>query len=105
MKNCEECRFLNTGYYGEGICNLFGDDTPEWASNCNDGCLLKIQEVKKVLKISNGFRQVGTSKERDEFGCPKWTKEDTKHNEKVMKEYNEYLNVLKKRCKERKAKI
>jgi len=102
MKNCMECRYCGKDCYEDSIysCELFGEETPEWASNYNDGCLLKIQEVKKLLKISSGFRQLGSGK-LDKYGFPKWTKEDTKHNQKVTKEYNEYLEILKKRCKER----
>lgn len=103
-KTCEQCRFLNTGYYGEGICDFFGEDIPDWANNGNEGCLLKCQEIKKAISISDKFLHCGTSKELDEYGFPKWTKEDTKHNQKVTKEYNEYLEVLKMRCKERRKK-
>ncbi len=103
MKNCENCRFIyNAGYeYADWCCELFGEDIPEWASNRNDGCLLKAQEVKKAVDISNQTRQVGTGKKKDKWGIPEFTEEDEKHNEKVIKQYKEYMDQLKERCKKR----
>lgn len=103
MKSCEKCRFMyRTSYeYGGGSCELFGEDTPEWAQNQNDGCLLKTQEVKKACDISSQIRQVGTGKIKDKWGFPEFTEEDKKHNEKIMKKYNEYMKQLKERCERR----
>ena len=103
--NCEHlCREGYEDYYY--ICEVFGDDVPKWAINpINDSCLLKEQEIKKMIRLANEFLVVGTSNECDEFGCPKRTKEDVEHNQKVMKEYNAYIELLKKRCENRKIAI
>ena len=105
MKDCMRCRYCGRDCYEDSIysCELFGEDTPEWASNYNDGCLLKPQEVKKVLKILSGFLEVGTG-ELDENGFPSFTKEDKENNARVGKEYKAYIEKLKKRCEIRKAR-
>lgn len=105
MKDCMRCRYCGRDCYEDSIysCELFGEDTPEWASNYNDGCLLKSQEVKKALKILRGFREVGTGK-LDKFGYPSFTKEDNENNARVFKEYKTYIEELKKRCEIRRTK-
>lgn len=105
MKDCMKCRYCGRDCYeySSYSCELFGEDIPEWANNHNDGCLLKTQEVKKVLKISSSFRFIGTGK-RNEYGYPDFTKEDEEHNNKVDKEYKAYIEELKKRCATRKGK-
>lgn len=105
MKECMKCFYCGRDCYEDSIysCELFGEDTPEWASNYNDGCLLKSQEVKKALKILSSFRQVGTGK-LNEYGYPSFTKEDKENNAKVDKEYKTYIETLKKRCATRKIK-
>lgn len=101
MENCEECRFLHTGYYGEGVCEFFGEDIPSWADNYTDGCWLKCQEVKKAIDLREDILIVGSSNELDEYGYPKWTKEDEEHNKKAIKKYDSYIEELKKRCEVR----
>ena len=101
MKDCMKCRhcFKDCYEYSSYFCELFGEDIPEWASD-NDGCLLKPQEVKKVLEITSSFRMIGTG-ELNELGFPSFTKEDKEHNDKVDKELKAYIETLKKRCAER----
>lgn len=105
MKDCMKCRYCGRDCYeySSYSCELFGEDIPEWASNYNDGCLLKSQEVKKVLKITSGFRFVGTG-ELDKYGFPSFTKEDEEINAKVDNEYKTYIETLKKRCATRRTR-
>lgn len=104
MKNCENCRFLNSGFYGEGLCDFFGEDVPNFADNGNDGCLLKAQEIKKAIKLRDNIRFWGTGKSLDKSGFPKFTKEDEEHNKIANREYDKYIEILMDRCEERKNK-
>lgn len=90
MKNCERCRFLSTGYHGEGLCEFFGDDAPDWVVNNTDGCLLKYQEVDKAIKLSQDVRYFDFEK-READGTPI-------RYEKTCKKYDDYIKELMKRC-------
>ena len=83
MKDCVNCKYLCRESY-EGncyVCELFGEDVPDWANHPNDECcLLKSQEVEKMIKLAGNFLMVGTGKKLDEYGFPEWTKEDEEHN-------------------------
>lgn len=103
MKNCERCRFLNSGFHGEGICDFFGDDVPEWADNGNDGCLLKCQEIKKAIELRDSIRMFGTGTKLNEFGFPEFTEEDEKHNKIAIRKYDGYIEILIDRCEARKG--
>ena len=51
MKDCSNCKYLCREGYEDYyyICELFGEDIPDWADNPNGNCcLLKSQEVEKM---------------------------------------------------------
>lgn len=108
MKECSKCRYLCREGYEDYyyICELFGEDIPDWAQHHNgDCCLLKYQEVNKLIKLAHDFLFIGSSKELDEYGYPKWTKEDEEHNVKAKKNYDAYIEELKDRCAKRQCQI
>lgn len=105
-KECSECRFLCREGYEDYyyVCALFGEDIPDWATLNGDCCLLKCQEIKKLIRLQNDFLIVGTGECDPETFYPKWTEEDEKHNEIAKKNYDDYIEILKERCEERKYK-
>jgi hypothetical protein len=97
MKNCEHCRFLDTGLYGEGLCALFGDNSDNEFSTY-DGCLLRCNEVKKLIRLGDEIQ--GMQYEN----YPNRPSEETKKKiDKTIKEYNHYLKILEARAKERRS--
>jgi hypothetical protein len=108
MKDCLNCKYLCREGYEDYyyVCELFGEDVPDWANHPNDECcLLKSQEINKFIKLKNDFLFVGTGKFNPITFYPEFTKEDEEHNKKATKNYNAYIEVLKKRCEDRKYKI
>lgn len=108
MKDCSNCKYLCREGYEDYyyVCELFGEDIPDWANHPNDECcLLKSQEINKLIKLKNDFLFVGTGKSDPITFYPEFTEEDKKHNEIAKKNYDEYIEILKKRCEERKYKI
>ena len=103
MKHCEGCRFLDSGYYGEGICQFFGDDCPDWAENRTDGCLLKYQEVKKLVHLKEEIMDLNYAYPRN-IDVVREEREIQEKMDNLSNEYDNYINVVKKRCKEREAK-
>lgn len=102
MKKCENCRFLNTGFHGEGICDFFGDDCPNWADNYHDGCLLKCQEVKKLINLRDDVYYSQFDYPRDING--ERDEEDNQKIEKIHKDYDIYLKKVMERCLKRSSK-
>lgn len=98
-KTCEHCKYLYSGFHGEGICQLFGDDLPDWADNGNDGCLLKGQEIDKLIKLSEECQYSCYNYPRDING--NHSEEDKLKIEKIHKDYDNYLKEIILRCKKR----
>ena len=94
MKNCEHCKFLNTGYYGEGVCALFGDDCPDWA-NTGDGCKLKYQEVVKLIKLTEEIIDIQYAYPRDING--ERPKEEKEKVDLIFEKYYDYLDKVVKK--------
>lgn len=108
MKDCSNCKYLCREGYEDYyyVCELFGEDIPDWANHPNDECcLLKSQEINKLIKLKNTFLIVGTGKVNPITFYPEFTEEDRKYNKKVEENYNTYIEILKKRCEDRKYKI
>ena len=106
-KECSECKFLCREGYEDNyyVCEIFGENIPNWAEHPKiECCLLKSQELKKIIRLHDDFLIVGTGKVNPETFYPEWTKEDEEHNKKAKKNYDDYVDILKKRCEERKNK-
>lgn len=101
-KNCERCKYLSTDLYGAGVCQFFGDDLPSWADNENDGCLLRSQEVEKLIYLRDDVMYAPYNFPRDING--KRTDEEKKEVEKIYQDYDNYLKVVMDRCEKRKRK-
>lgn len=90
---CEKCDCLTrTSYeYGEYVCDLFGDDPPDFLATC-EGCRLKYKELQKLNNLANGVH----------FGTYQWygrtpTNEEVECYNKKVKAYNDYWEHIKKK--------
>lgn len=93
MKNCDKCRHMYDagGEYAVYVCDLFGEDVPsEFATE--DGCCLHQNEVKKAIRLRDralSWTFIGYSHEP--------TENEKRLLQKTAKEYNDYLEHLRKK--------